>query len=137
MLTIHICMYFCFSWIWIYLHYICIRLLATMSICLLQVVVEKKLMNEKHLTRHDIGREEFVAEVSLNCNQLEIDPLNNFDVLKVSEYVLTHSYCWLVYCCERFGNGKKSMGAPFYSSCAVWVLHQIGPVRYGFELHGA
>ncbi|BFG19901.1 hypothetical protein CerSpe_061760 [Prunus speciosa] len=28
-----------------------------------QVVVEKKLMSEKNLTRHDIGREEFVAEV--------------------------------------------------------------------------
>ncbi|CAI0409944.1 unnamed protein product, partial [Linum tenue] len=28
-----------------------------------QVVVEKKLMRERHLTRHDIGREQFVAEV--------------------------------------------------------------------------
>ncbi|GLT32698.1 hypothetical protein SLA2020_073450 [Shorea laevis] len=28
-----------------------------------QVVVEKKLMRERHLTRHDIGREEFVNEV--------------------------------------------------------------------------
>ncbi|OWM81057.1 hypothetical protein CDL15_Pgr007088 [Punica granatum] len=28
-----------------------------------QVVVEKKLMRERHLTRHDIGREEFVAAV--------------------------------------------------------------------------
>jgi valyl-tRNA synthetase len=29
-----------------------------------QVVVEKKLMREKKLTRHDIGREELVSEVS-------------------------------------------------------------------------
>ncbi|KAJ9162760.1 hypothetical protein P3X46_022509 [Hevea brasiliensis] len=28
-----------------------------------QVVVEKKLMRERHLTRHDIGREKFVSEV--------------------------------------------------------------------------
>uniref|UniRef100_A0A2P2KHN1 Valine--tRNA ligase, mitochondrial n=2 Tax=Rhizophora mucronata TaxID=61149 RepID=A0A2P2KHN1_RHIMU len=28
-----------------------------------QVVVEKKLMRERHLTRHDIGREDFVSEV--------------------------------------------------------------------------
>ncbi|OWM67773.1 hypothetical protein CDL15_Pgr017470 [Punica granatum] len=28
-----------------------------------QVVVEKKLMRERHLTRHDVGREEFIAEV--------------------------------------------------------------------------
>ncbi|KAM1061037.1 hypothetical protein PS2_025338 [Malus domestica] len=28
-----------------------------------QVVVEKKLMSEKNLTRHDIGREQFVAKV--------------------------------------------------------------------------
>ncbi|KAI4369500.1 hypothetical protein MLD38_017935 [Melastoma candidum] len=28
-----------------------------------QVVVEKKIMRERHLTRHDIGRENFVAEV--------------------------------------------------------------------------
>ncbi|EEF32012.1 valine--tRNA ligase, mitochondrial 1 [Ricinus communis] len=28
-----------------------------------QVVVEKKLMRERHLTRHDIGREQFVSEV--------------------------------------------------------------------------
>ncbi|XP_038687792.1 valine--tRNA ligase, mitochondrial 1-like [Tripterygium wilfordii] len=28
-----------------------------------QVVVEKKLMRERHLTRHDIGREEFISEV--------------------------------------------------------------------------
>lgn len=59
------------------------------SMCLLQVVVEKKLMSEKHLTRHDIGREEFVAKVSLNCKQLEINFLNKFDVLKVSEYIHT------------------------------------------------
>jgi len=29
-----------------------------------QVVVEKKLMRERKLTRHDIGRENFVNEVS-------------------------------------------------------------------------
>ncbi|KAK1591345.1 hypothetical protein Q3G72_006241 [Acer saccharum] len=28
-----------------------------------QVVVEKKLMRERHLTRHDVGREEFLSEV--------------------------------------------------------------------------
>ena len=28
-----------------------------------QVVVEKKLMREKGLSRHDIGREEFIKEV--------------------------------------------------------------------------
>nr|XP_011470409.1 PREDICTED: valine--tRNA ligase-like isoform X1 [Fragaria vesca subsp. vesca] len=32
-----------------------------------QVVVEKKLMPECNLTRYDIGREEFVSEVSSNC----------------------------------------------------------------------
>jgi valyl-tRNA synthetase len=31
---------------------------------LYKVVVEKKLMREKNLTRHDIGRENFVSEVS-------------------------------------------------------------------------
>jgi len=31
----------------------------------LQVVVEKKLMRDHHLTRHDLGREKFVSEVSL------------------------------------------------------------------------
>lgn len=33
----------------------------------LQVVVEKKLMRERHLTRHDIGREKFVSEVRSSC----------------------------------------------------------------------
>lgn len=33
----------------------------------LQVVVEKKLMRERQLTRHDVGRDKFVAEVSLMC----------------------------------------------------------------------
>lgn len=28
-----------------------------------QVVVEKKVMRERNLTRHDLGREKFVAEV--------------------------------------------------------------------------
>lgn len=28
-----------------------------------QVVVEKKIMREKQLTRHELGREKFVAEV--------------------------------------------------------------------------
>lgn len=32
----------------------------------LQVVVEKKIMRESQLTRHDIGRERFVSEVSSN-----------------------------------------------------------------------
>jgi valyl-tRNA synthetase len=31
---------------------------------LYKVVVEKKLMREKNLTRHDIGRENFVSDVS-------------------------------------------------------------------------
>jgi hypothetical protein len=31
---------------------------------LYKVVVEKKLMREKNLTRHDLGRENFVSEVS-------------------------------------------------------------------------
>jgi valyl-tRNA synthetase len=30
------------------------------------VVVEKKLMRERKITRHDLGREEFVSEVSAN-----------------------------------------------------------------------
>ena len=34
----------------------------------MQVVVEKKIMRERKLTRHDVGREEFVSEVSLNCH---------------------------------------------------------------------
>jgi valyl-tRNA synthetase len=33
---------------------------------LYQVVVEKKLMRERKLTRHDIGRENFVSEVSIS-----------------------------------------------------------------------
>lgn len=32
-----------------------------------QVVVEKKLMREEQKTRHEIGRERFVSQVSLNC----------------------------------------------------------------------
>ncbi|KAM0058269.1 putative valine--tRNA ligase [Helianthus debilis subsp. tardiflorus] len=31
-----------------------------------QVVVEKKLMRTRNLTRHDIGRENFISEVSLS-----------------------------------------------------------------------
>lgn len=35
-----------------------------MLVCgILQVVVEKKLMRDHHLTRHDLGREKFVTEV--------------------------------------------------------------------------
>ncbi|KAM0981837.1 hypothetical protein ACFX13_015171 [Malus domestica] len=49
----------------------------------MQVVVEKKLMRQKQLTRHDNSREE----------------------------------SW-----PRFGNGRKSTGERFYSSCAVWGL---------------
>jgi valyl-tRNA synthetase len=29
---------------------------------LMQVVVEKKIMREKQLTRHDLGREKFISE---------------------------------------------------------------------------
>lgn len=29
--------------------------------------MEKKIMRERNLTRHDIGREKFVAEVSIYC----------------------------------------------------------------------
>lgn len=35
-----------------------------MLLQLAQVVVEKKLKRERQLTRHDLGREGFVAEVS-------------------------------------------------------------------------
>lgn len=29
--------------------------------------MEKKIMRERNLTRHDIGRENFVSEVSIYC----------------------------------------------------------------------
>lgn len=38
-------------------------LIADHSINMSQVVVEKKLMQERKLTRHDLGREGFVSEV--------------------------------------------------------------------------
>lgn len=37
-------------------------------IAFLQVVVEKKIMRERKQTRHDVGREKFVSEVSLSCH---------------------------------------------------------------------
>lgn len=33
-----------------------------------QVVVEKKIMRERKLTRHDLGREKFVSEVCFGNN---------------------------------------------------------------------
>lgn len=41
----------------------CTHLILTPAL-VFQVVVEKKLMRERKLTRHDIGRENFVSEVS-------------------------------------------------------------------------
>lgn len=38
--------------------------LLSQSLIFSQVVVEKKLMREQKLTRHDVGRERFVDEVS-------------------------------------------------------------------------
>ena len=32
------------------------------------MVVEKKIMRERKLTRHDLGREKFVSEVSSNTS---------------------------------------------------------------------
>lgn len=45
-----------------------IRMFALVS----KVVVEKKLMRERHLTRHDIGRENFVAEVSTSLRKIHL-----------------------------------------------------------------
>jgi len=38
----------------------------------LQVVVEKKIMRERKLTRHDVGRESFVQEVRFLHNVFEL-----------------------------------------------------------------
>ena len=46
---------------------------------ILQVVVEKKLMRDHHLTRHDLGREKFVTEVGLTCSHSWFPcPLSSF-----------------------------------------------------------
>jgi hypothetical protein len=80
---------------------------------LYQVVVEKKLMRERKLTRHDIGREKFVSEVSTSFawHMIICGPTVSLSVIlplimdSVSAVVLKHhNYChvlkWM--CCLPF-----------------------------------
>lgn len=78
-------------------------------------------MRESQLTRHDIGREQFVSEVSSNYHLLisslfpaeKIVPFMIFILF----YCLVHSHLYLLLvelCCdERSGIGKTSMVEPF------------------------
>ena len=84
---------------------------------LYQVVVEKKLMRERKLTRHDIGREKFVSEVSTSFawHMIICGPTVSLSVIlplimdSVSTVVLKHhSYChvlkWMCCCLFWFLN---------------------------------
>jgi len=74
-------------------------------------------MRERKLTRHDIGREKFVSEVSSNSLPLSLS-------LSLS-HTHTHTHTFILmfplYCVERSGIGKTSTVAPFYSNYVVWV----------------
>ena len=72
-------------------------------------------MRERKLTRHDIGREKLVSEVSSNSLPLSLS-------LSLT-HTHTHTFILMfpLYCVERPGIGKTSMVAPFYNNYVVWV----------------
>lgn len=63
----HICYHITFGiWVVVDIEYDYLKLFLSNANS--QVVVEKKIAKERKLTRHDVGREAFVSEVSLVLN---------------------------------------------------------------------